>query len=58
MILNQVMRYAHPQERHKADAMQKLRAANRAEMLELERHNIHTKMRTEENHASGEPLIN
>jgi len=57
--LNMVMRYAHPQERHKADAMKKLARANKAaEMAEFRRLKVHTKTPTAENPTSCEPLVN
>jgi len=43
-----VMRYAHPQEQHKADAMKQLEKANAAaEIAEFEK--VHTKPPTPEN---------
>jgi len=43
--LNMVMRYAHPQEQHKTDAMKRLEQANAAaEIAEYERtQRVHTK---------------
>jgi integrase len=55
--LNMVMRYAHPQEQHKADAMQRLEKANAAaEMAEFER--VHTKTPTLEETQVSEPTVN
>jgi hypothetical protein len=52
-----VMRYAHPQEQHKADAMKQLEKANAAaEIAEFER--VHTKTPTPENPQVSEPTVN
>lgn len=57
--LNMVMRYAHPQEDHKAEQMKKLAKANAAaEIAEFEKLKVHTNPHTGENPASGEPLVN
>jgi hypothetical protein len=57
--LNMVMRYAHPQEAHKAEQMKKLAKANAAaEIAEFEKLKVHTKTPTGENPTSGEPLVN
>jgi hypothetical protein len=54
--LNMVMRYAHPQEAHQADAMKKMEAFNAAkEIAEFEK--LHTKSPTVEKAPQGaEPL--
>jgi integrase len=55
--LNMVMRYAHPQEQHKADAMKRLEQANAAaEITEYER--VPTKTPTPENMQVLEPTVN
>ena len=55
--LNMVMRYAHPQEQHKAEAMQRLEKANAAaEIAEFER--VHTKTATREGIPASEPAVN
>ena len=55
-----VMRYAHPQEQHKADAMARLAKANAAaEILEFERNKTpRTKTLTAENESEGGSVIN
>ncbi len=50
--LNMVMRYAHPQEQHKAEAMQRLEKANAAEIAKFER--VHTKTPTREEIPASE----
>jgi len=55
--LNMVMRYAHPQEQHKAEAMQRLEKANAAaEIAEFER--VHTKIPTPQGTSASEPAVN
>jgi integrase len=55
--LNMVMRYAHPQEQHKADAMKQLEKANAAaEIAEFEK--VHTKPPTPENSQVSEHAVN
>jgi hypothetical protein len=55
--LNMVMRYSHPQEQHKAEAMQRLEKANAAaEIVEFER--VHTKTPTPEDSATNETTVN
>jgi len=52
-----VMRYAHPQEQHKAEAMQRLEKANAAaEIAEFER--VRTKTPTLEDFAPNETTVN
>jgi hypothetical protein len=52
-----VMRYAHSQEQHKAEAMQRLEKVNAAaEIAEFER--VHTKTPTLEDSATSEPTVN
>ena len=54
--LNMVMRYAHPQEQHKAEAMQRLEKANATvEIPEFER--VHTKTPTLEDSATSEQTL-
>jgi hypothetical protein len=55
--LNMVMRYAHPQEQHKAEAMKGLQKANAAaEIAEFER--VHTISHTLENSPAADPTVN
>jgi hypothetical protein len=57
--LNMVLRYAHPQEQHKADAMNKLALAHAAaEIAEFEKMKVHTISHTAQNPASTEPTVN